>query len=101
MPHDRHVLGGVVLAQTAGVLAKGDVQDPVQTVLNSPMTANRTRKLASIGRNPRTQAAQEVTHLGSDDRTYANISSSHKTNHFGCTSRRLLLTSFRRLFLLH
>ena len=36
----RHVVGGVAVADATLVLSKGHVQDPVQTVLNTPEAAH-------------------------------------------------------------
>lgn len=39
----RHVVGGVASTDAAFVLSKGHVQDPVQTVLNTPVAAHGPR----------------------------------------------------------
>ena len=42
--HHRHVLRRVVLADTAFIFAEGDVEHPVQVVLDSPVAADGAGK---------------------------------------------------------
>ena len=39
MAHDGHVLGAVTLSDTGLVVAEGDVEGPVQAVLDGPVAA--------------------------------------------------------------
>lgn len=51
VPQDREVLGSVPLPDAAVILAEGNVQYPMQLVLDSPMAARRVRSnLASLSR---------------------------------------------------
>src|SRR5262249_27637663 len=55
----RHVVNRLAVTLPHAVLIEGNVQYPMQAVLNAPVLANRMRQ--ALG--PRRQAADEVTYL--------------------------------------
>ena len=56
---DGEVLRGVAVADAAVILAEGDVEDPVQAVLDPSVAADRLSKVYGIGR----QAGADVARL--------------------------------------
>ncbi|MBK7562919.1 MAG: hypothetical protein IPI21_00920 [Propionivibrio sp.] len=52
MPRRRRkgaVLGGVAQANQAGILAKGDIEAPMQAVLDAPVSAHGMRDATAVG----------------------------------------------------
>jgi hypothetical protein len=49
MMKNREVSGSVVFANAAVILVKGDVEHPVQAVLNLPVAANRVQEMRGFG----------------------------------------------------
>ena len=59
MPDDGEAGGGMIFSHPAVVIAKGDIEHPVQTVFNSPMRAYRMGKARGVF----WQGRDEVSHL--------------------------------------
>lgn len=69
VPQDGHVLSRVLCAHPTAVFVEGDVEHPVQTVLDLPMPAHSLQdSLGSAGRT-----GHVVTGLGLDALAYASL----------------------------